>query len=338
MSERIYAWLLKLYPARFREEYGAQVLQLFRDRLQAERGVLRRFRFWLDVFVDLALSIPREHCRQQSPSESSSGGHRLSEEAVTSMTKRALIVPAVGTSVFVLVGLTAGWLGNSQWVLLFVVYTPLVICAARRFGYINQFEERWRSYELLLEADRFRLKQQGKDVTVLRSQVVKINEDQHGVLIVSLRGDRPTAGWTEIAYDSAVFATTWIPAGLVSYERVREQVLQWTENVSHRRSLWLSEPRLVRNCIWSLLPAVLLVRSPDWFVAVAIAYYGMILLAIMMHVVRPPRNSGSTPRRQTLRLPPARYMWDRLKHQGREPLLLVLVVSPILRTMLARHH
>ena len=57
MSERIYAWLLKLYPARFREEYAALMLQLFRDRLQTERGVFRRFRFWLDVTIDLAVSI-----------------------------------------------------------------------------------------------------------------------------------------------------------------------------------------------------------------------------------------------------------------------------------------
>jgi len=64
MSERIYAWLLKLYPARFRREYGSSATQLFRDRLQAERGFFRRLRFWLDVIADLAISFPREHWRQ----------------------------------------------------------------------------------------------------------------------------------------------------------------------------------------------------------------------------------------------------------------------------------
>lgn len=32
MSEKIYAWLLRLYPSRFRTAYGEEALQLFRDR------------------------------------------------------------------------------------------------------------------------------------------------------------------------------------------------------------------------------------------------------------------------------------------------------------------
>src|SRR5215469_1638825 len=63
MSEKIYAWMLKLYPAHFRQEYEASAMQLFRDRLRAERGVFRRLRFWLDVIADLAVSLPREHWR-----------------------------------------------------------------------------------------------------------------------------------------------------------------------------------------------------------------------------------------------------------------------------------
>ena len=35
MSEKIYSLLLRLYPARFRQQYGAEALQLFRDRLRA---------------------------------------------------------------------------------------------------------------------------------------------------------------------------------------------------------------------------------------------------------------------------------------------------------------
>jgi hypothetical protein len=64
MSEKIYAWLLKLYPSRFRQEYGPSAMQLFRDRLQAERGFSRRLRFWLDVIADLAISFPQEHWRR----------------------------------------------------------------------------------------------------------------------------------------------------------------------------------------------------------------------------------------------------------------------------------
>jgi hypothetical protein len=125
MSEKIYGWLLKLYPVRFREEYAASMLQLFRDRLQAEQGGFRQLRFLLDMMIDLSISIPREHRRQNAPAPALEG-LRLSEEAVTSMTKRRAILPAVCVCVFVLVGFTAGWLGNSERVLLSLLVALVV--------------------------------------------------------------------------------------------------------------------------------------------------------------------------------------------------------------------
>lgn len=70
MSEKIYAWLLHLYPSRFREAYGEEALQLFRDRYRDEQGFLPRLRLWLDLFGDLALSLPREyfHFQPELPS------------------------------------------------------------------------------------------------------------------------------------------------------------------------------------------------------------------------------------------------------------------------------
>jgi hypothetical protein len=59
MSEKIYAWLLRLYPPRFREAYGDEALQLFRDRSRHERGFFPRLRLWLDLLVDFAISVPR---------------------------------------------------------------------------------------------------------------------------------------------------------------------------------------------------------------------------------------------------------------------------------------
>ena len=87
MSEKIFAWLLKLYPLRFREEYGASAMQLFRDRLQAERGFFKRFRLWLDIIADLTISVLREHRRPMHP-ESNTAAYHLSERAVTAICKR----------------------------------------------------------------------------------------------------------------------------------------------------------------------------------------------------------------------------------------------------------
>src|SRR5437588_630428 len=65
MSEEIYAWLLRLYPSRFREAHGEDALQLFRDRARAEEGFLLRLRLWFDLLSDLTLSVPREYFHVQ---------------------------------------------------------------------------------------------------------------------------------------------------------------------------------------------------------------------------------------------------------------------------------
>jgi hypothetical protein len=61
MSEKIYAWLLRLYPSSFQRAYGEEALQLFRDRARDERGFLSSLRLWLDLLSDLAVSLPREY-------------------------------------------------------------------------------------------------------------------------------------------------------------------------------------------------------------------------------------------------------------------------------------
>ncbi len=61
MSEKIYAWLLRLYPSYFREAYGDSALQLFRDRSRHERGFFPSLHLWLDLLADLAISVPRQH-------------------------------------------------------------------------------------------------------------------------------------------------------------------------------------------------------------------------------------------------------------------------------------
>ena len=89
MSEKIYGWLLRLYPARFRKAYGEEALLLYGDRLREERGLARRTRLWFDLLVDLAVSVPREYRRTEpalvratvQPSLDGMPGFRLLEGA-----------------------------------------------------------------------------------------------------------------------------------------------------------------------------------------------------------------------------------------------------------------
>ena len=63
MPEKVYAWLLRLYPSHFRSAYGQEALQLLHDRKRDESGFLSSLRLWLDLLCDLAASLPREHQR-----------------------------------------------------------------------------------------------------------------------------------------------------------------------------------------------------------------------------------------------------------------------------------
>ena len=62
MSEVIFRLLLHLYPSRFRQEYGDEALQLFRDRRHDEAGMWPSVRLWFDLLTDLVISLPREYC------------------------------------------------------------------------------------------------------------------------------------------------------------------------------------------------------------------------------------------------------------------------------------
>ncbi len=60
---KLYGILLKLYPADFRRAYGDEALRLVRDRARDEKGFLSGLRLWLDLLVDLAMSLPREYSK-----------------------------------------------------------------------------------------------------------------------------------------------------------------------------------------------------------------------------------------------------------------------------------
>jgi hypothetical protein len=61
MSEKLYQFLLKLYPGHFRRTYGDEALRLVRDRARSEKGFFASLRLWRDLLWDLAISLPREY-------------------------------------------------------------------------------------------------------------------------------------------------------------------------------------------------------------------------------------------------------------------------------------
>lgn len=65
MSEKIYAFLFRLFPSHFRKAYGEDALQLFRDRFRDEKSLLPRLRLWLDLLADLFISLPYQYLRAQ---------------------------------------------------------------------------------------------------------------------------------------------------------------------------------------------------------------------------------------------------------------------------------
>jgi peptidase S41-like protein len=65
MSEKIYSWLLRLFPSDFRQSYGEDALQLFRDRARDETGFIPTVRLWFDLLFDLGISLPREYFHAQ---------------------------------------------------------------------------------------------------------------------------------------------------------------------------------------------------------------------------------------------------------------------------------
>jgi hypothetical protein len=322
MSEKIYAWLLKLYPPRFREEYAAAAVQLFRDRIRVEQGPLRRLRFWLDILTDLAFSLPREHCRRYSAWPEVEGAFHLSEGAIIALSKRAF-TRAIVFNLFIAIGVMAGWLGNADLVLLFSVYLSLAVITIWKLVSVPKNKERWRSYRLIVGADRIQQTLRDNGVTILRSQIIKINEDQHGLRVFGLREGSKAAITFPLDHRRIrdLASSIWIPVGLAGYEQVRAQMFEWTDRVGRLRAPWLRDAKPVFLCAASLLPAMLLVHSTSWFLIIAAIYYGLVALVMGTDIISPRQRPSTDERR-------------RLLYSCCKPPFLVLLILPIIRIVL----
>jgi hypothetical protein len=64
IPKRIYHWLLKLYPARFREEFSGPLERQFQDEYREARNPGERATVWLRALADLTVSIPAQVARE----------------------------------------------------------------------------------------------------------------------------------------------------------------------------------------------------------------------------------------------------------------------------------
>jgi hypothetical protein len=62
-SERVYHFFLRLYPQDFRERYGLEMTQTFRDAHRQARLENKAFAFWFRTLTDAISSAIREHTR-----------------------------------------------------------------------------------------------------------------------------------------------------------------------------------------------------------------------------------------------------------------------------------
>src|SRR5271157_2503748 len=64
LSLRLYRWLLKLYPAGFRENYAELLEREFRDELSESTGAATLGILWIRLIADLAISVPLQFSRE----------------------------------------------------------------------------------------------------------------------------------------------------------------------------------------------------------------------------------------------------------------------------------
>jgi hypothetical protein len=276
MSEKTYIWLLKLYPAAFREEFSAAALQLFLDRLRAERGVFGRCRLWFDVIVDLAVSIPREYRRRGWQTEPQPGVYRLSEEAVAAMMtdwRMSRLNMMLYFYTAVVLGVGIGWLGGASRPPLLVMFGLLApLGVVLHYWRTSRFKRFWLGYELIVGIDGIQQKHvAGHNVTVFRSDITGLIESRAGLGV--LAGQRRPV--------------IWVPSHLVGYEQIREHLAAWTpisrpDYLKDDRRIF--RPGRAMKCliIVSYVPAVL-VRSQYWFVPLALVSATWLYAATSRH-------------------------------------------------------
>ena len=259
MSERIYRWLLRLYPARFRGEYGDAMLQLFRDRLRAEP----RLRLWADVFRDAAVSIPREYWRRPMPGATVTTGYRVPEEAIDRLVWRGHIREIPFIFLCLGAGLTIAWLGDApQWPAC-AVYALLAVPVAMPLAGIRRHQHRWRNLEFLADTERIQQCERGAPTLSLeRSEITRVVELPGGGMAIQTADAR---------------RSIWVPALLNGYPELRGRVSAWAPLEEEQPDRRMRNGHRAIQWLFALYPAALLVRSAAFAIPLAVFMAGYVV-------------------------------------------------------------
>jgi hypothetical protein len=127
------------------------------------------------------------------------------------MFRRTALAPAVLFYLFTILGFSIARLANASPALLLIVYSVLVIGGVTNLRGIRKFRQRWRTLEVVIEAERIQQNRCGRELILSRAAVTEILvEEDHGLILL-------TSG------ANAMF----IPSRLNGYEEIREHLNHW---------------------------------------------------------------------------------------------------------------
>jgi hypothetical protein len=261
--------------------------------------------------------------------ESNTEGYHLSEKAVSSICKRKKAELLLPFFIFGVLGVGAGWLGHSERIPLLALYAVLATVGMKEFKSMAAFREQWRSYELILGGDHIQQKRYGHDLTLLRSEVHQIIERPQVLQVVAGAGDQPR--------------TILVPVAINGYQEIRERLSEWMP-ITQAPEFWFQAPGTAVIGMLCLLPAILLTRSASWFLILTAAYYGLIVLEVVMNLARPLNSNWRPgPLRPSVQFAPPAHMWRRLRGQCRHApgrrmwlIRLAMVALPLVKVLIVR--
>jgi hypothetical protein len=286
MSDTVFRFLLKLYPRRFRAEYGDAMRLLFHDRMHAETGFVGRLRLWMDILRDLVISAPREH--QRSPRFAAAGSERycISEEGLREM-GRSHRRRALSVFVALAVGFLLASFGHANRWQTCVVYGIATVFAIVPLRNVERSKHHWRGYELILKEDCIQqIGHNGLTRKLQKAEIVSVFET--GDLGLAIKGQDHRN-------------SIWVPSVLSGYDDLRARLREWTP---------IEKPLLVENQQvphsivlnkWTvaIYPAALLVQSP-YFAILLAALLGAYLLNSTRRFIVPGAWRGPTVRKMSM--------------------------------------